>query len=132
MLREFFEVNMLIVLFGYGLVFFLLGFAITLQARHESRFTLARSLPLLGTFGLLHGIAEWGHVFIPIQSLYLSEPIIMVLRGLATTLLSLAFVALFSLARASSRTRRAGIGGSRGCPACCSPFGSAASSSCGS
>lgn len=96
MLREFFEVNMLIVLFGYGLVFFLLGFAITLQARHESRFTLARSLPLLGTFGLLHGIAEWGHVFIPIQSLYLSEPIIMVLRGLATTLLSLAFVALFS------------------------------------
>lgn len=87
---------MIVVLFGYGLVFFLMGFAITLQSRHESRMTLARSLPLLGTFGILHGIAEWSHVFIPIQSLYLSEEVIAVLKGLATTLLALAFVALFS------------------------------------
>src|SRR5690606_8675213 len=96
MLRQFFEANMIVVMFGYGLVFFLMGFAITMQSRHESRLTLARSLPLLGTFGILHGIAEWGHVFIPIQSLYLSEGIIALLRGLATTLLALAFVALFS------------------------------------
>lgn len=95
-LRDFFEANMIVVVFGYGLVFFLMGFAITLQSRMGSRLTLARSLPLLGTFGILHGIAEWGQVFIPVQSLYLHEGVIAVLQALATALLALAFVSLFS------------------------------------
>src|SRR5690606_39795561 len=55
-LREFFSTNEIVVVFGYGLVFFLLGFALTLQSRRPSELTVARALPLLGTFGILHEI----------------------------------------------------------------------------
>lgn len=93
-LREFFITNRIVVVFGYGLVYFLLGFGLTLYSRRTSTLTVARALPLLGTFGILHGIAEWGNVFIPIQASYVSPATIAVLWGLQGALLALAFAFL--------------------------------------
>lgn len=94
-LRQFFSTNQIVVVFAYGLVYFLLGFALSLQSRRPSELTLARALPLLGTFGIIHGVAEWGQVFIPIQATYLSSEVIVVLWGVQGTLLAIAFAFLF-------------------------------------
>jgi len=94
-LREFFSTNEIVVVFAYGLVYFLLGFALSLQSRRPSELTVARALPLLGTFGLLHGVAEWGQVFIPIQATYLSAQAIVFLWGVQGTLLAVSFTFLF-------------------------------------
>lgn len=93
-IREFFSTNEIVVVFGYGLVFFLLGFALTLQSRRPSELTMARALPLLASFGILHGTAEWGHVFIPIQATYLSAENIVLLWAVHGTLLAVAFAFL--------------------------------------
>jgi len=93
--REFFSTNQIVVVFAYGLVYFLLGFALSLQSRRPSDLTLARALPLLGTFGILHGVAEWGQVFIPIQATYLSAGSIVVLWVVQGTMLAVAFTFLF-------------------------------------
>ncbi|HLT57649.1 MAG TPA: ATP-binding protein [Limnochordales bacterium] len=93
--REFFSTNQIVVVFGYGLIYFLLGFALSLVSRRPSELTLAQALPLLGTFGILHGVAEWGQVFIPIQATYLSPDSIVVLWAVQGTLLAVAFAFLF-------------------------------------
>ncbi|QGP91986.1 Histidine kinase [Neomoorella glycerini] len=54
-----------LLLFVYGLSFFLMGFGIIIQARRGSDLRLGRRLPLLAVFGLLHGLVEWGYIFIP-------------------------------------------------------------------
>ncbi|MEW6239383.1 MAG: hypothetical protein AB1564_01050, partial [Chloroflexota bacterium] len=63
-LSEFFEINHQLILFVYGLVFFVLGLAIILQTRRSSRLELARSLRWLAAFGITHGFHEWGDLFI--------------------------------------------------------------------
>jgi signal transduction histidine kinase len=92
---EFFKLNQAIIYFVYGLVFFLLGFAIILQTRQSSRLDLARSLRWLAAFGIAHGFHEWGDLFIPIQAEYLSLEIMRLLNILHLILLALSFVFLF-------------------------------------
>lgn len=58
---------MVIVFFIYGLAFFVLGFAITLYPKKNSRFKLASHLYLIAGFGLFHGINEWLDMFIMIS-----------------------------------------------------------------
>ncbi len=70
--ENFFTLNRPLILFLYGQVFFVLGLAIFLQSRRHSRLKLARDLRWLAGFGVLHGIHEWGLVFIPIQMEYLA------------------------------------------------------------
>ncbi len=53
--------------FFYGQVFFIMGISVLFQTRQYSRLNLARSLPWLAGFGILHGLYEWGDIFIPIQ-----------------------------------------------------------------
>jgi signal transduction histidine kinase len=67
-LRELFETNRIIVLTVYGQVFFVLGLAVALQSLKRSTLALARPLPWLAAFGIVHGFHEWGYLFIPIQS----------------------------------------------------------------
>jgi signal transduction histidine kinase len=69
--RELFETNRVIVLTVYGQVFFVLGLAVALQSLKRSSLALARPLPWLAAFGIVHGFHEWGYLFIPIQSGYL-------------------------------------------------------------
>ncbi len=94
-LTEFFELNREIILFVYGLVFFLLGFAIILQTRQSSRLDLARNLRWLAVFGITHGFYEWGDLFIPIQGEYLNEATMRVLYFIHKILLAVSFACLF-------------------------------------
>lgn len=107
---EFFEINSEIILFAYGLVFFILGFAIIIRTRQSSRLELARSLRWLAAFGITHGFNEWGDLFIPIQATYLSSTSIRVLYILQLILLTASFACLFefgvSLLRALGRAAR--------------------------
>lgn len=81
--------------FMYGLVFFILGFAIILQTRQSSRLDFARSLRWLAAFGITHAFHEWGDLFIPIQAEYLHPEIIRALYILHLILLALSYVFLF-------------------------------------
>jgi signal transduction histidine kinase len=73
-LTELFETNRIIVLTVYGQVFFVLGLAIALQSLKRSTLALARPLPWLAAFGIVHGFHEWGYLFIPIQTGWLPLP----------------------------------------------------------
>ncbi len=94
-LASFFDLNKEIILFTYGLVFFVLGFAVILQTRQSSRLDLARSLRWLAAFGITHGFDEWGDLFIPIQAHYLNASVIKFLQILQLILLAVSFACLF-------------------------------------
>jgi len=80
--------------FVYGLAFFLLGFAILIQRRKSSRLKLAKTLPWLALFALIHGLAEWGYLFIPLNEPYLSPGAVQGLRLIQILLWILSFVFL--------------------------------------
>lgn len=87
-MREFFEQNETIILFGEGLVFFSLGFAVWLQRRRATRLTLSSSLIWFATFAFVEALAVWGYVFVPIQATYLDQQVIdwlVILRGIVQT-----------------------------------------------
>jgi len=62
-MREYLE----IVRFFYGLIFFALGFAIVLQPRRNSVYYLSHALTWLAGFALIHAVADWGLIFIPLR-----------------------------------------------------------------
>ncbi|MGH2429892.1 MAG: sensor histidine kinase [Candidatus Limnocylindria bacterium] len=93
-LRDLFETNRIIVLSVYGQVFFVLGLAIALQSRKRSELPLARSLPWLAAFGIVHGLMEWGYLFVPIQAGFLPQPVIEALLVLQLLLKGLSFALL--------------------------------------
>lgn len=107
-LAEFFLINRSMIYFVYGLVFFILGFAIILQTRQSSRLDFARSLRWLAAFGITHGFHEWGDLFIPIQAEYLSTGIIRVLYILHLILLALSYIFLFEFGLALLYTGKRG------------------------
>lgn len=107
-LAEFFLLNRSIIYFVYGLVFFVLGFAIILQTRQNSRLDLARSLRWLAAFGIAHGFHEWGDLFIPIQATYLSTQTIRLLHILHVMLLAISFAFLFEFGLTLLYTGRRG------------------------
>jgi signal transduction histidine kinase len=92
--RTIFALNREIILFVYGLVFFVLGLAIALQTRGSSRLDLARSLRWLAAFGLSHGFYEWGDLFIPVQAQYLDPGVIALLQATHLVLLAVSFACL--------------------------------------
>ncbi|MCL4561473.1 MAG: sensor histidine kinase [Chloroflexi bacterium] len=93
--HEFFILNHEVVYFVYGLVFFILGLVIPLQSRKSSRPDLARSLNWLAAFGFTHSFNEWGDLFIPIQSTYLSQAAVDILQGFHLLVLAVSFIFLF-------------------------------------
>lgn len=64
---EILQLNILPMYFLYGLSFYTMGIAIALQYRSYSSFRMAHSLSLLAAFAMLHGLSEWGSVFIPVK-----------------------------------------------------------------
>jgi signal transduction histidine kinase len=94
-LDVFFAHNKEIILFVYGLGFFILGFAIILQVQQSSRLELARSLRWLAAFGITHALNEWADLFIPIQAQYLNSMVVRVLRVVQLILLAVSFACLF-------------------------------------
>lgn len=95
-LRTFFdlEANRIVLDFGHGLIFFLMGFGVLLKSKRWSNLTLAKSLPSLGLFGILNAMGDWGLVFIPIQRPVFSEELIGVLWVLDIALVSFSYLML--------------------------------------
>ena len=91
---RFFDQNKQLILFSYGLVFFVMGLAIILQSRRASRLELARSLSWLAAFGILHGLNEWGDLFIPMQAAYTTQAFVRLLYLVQLLLLSASFACL--------------------------------------
>ncbi len=57
------QYNMVLIFFIYGLAFFSMGLAITLEAKRGSDTRLRHGLRALAIFGILHGIHEWVEMF---------------------------------------------------------------------
>ncbi|BDG61299.1 sensor histidine kinase [Caldinitratiruptor microaerophilus] len=88
----FWDANMPAVNFAYALAFFTLGVGIALQGRlWQTRFTLARSLPALAAFAIVHAAADWGAVFIPLYYGSAAERLVPLLVGLKTVATALSF-----------------------------------------
>jgi signal transduction histidine kinase len=98
-LAELFETNRIIVLSVYGQVFFVMGLAVALQSRHRSELPLARALPWLAGFGLIHGLMEWGYLFVPIQAGWLNQELVegLLLLQLAMKPISFALLLQFGI-----------------------------------
>lgn len=94
-LRNIFALNREIIYFVYGLTFFVLGFAISLQSRYTSRLELARNLKWLAAFGFTHAFHEWGDLFIPIQAGYMRASALLFLEHIHLILLAVSFAFLF-------------------------------------
>lgn len=96
-LLDILQINAIVINFAYGLVFFSVGLAIELKS-HESRrrssLAIAPHLGWLAGFGFLHGLHEWGNVFIPIQADYLAPSAVLALLVVHSGLLALSFVLL--------------------------------------
>ena len=110
MMTDWFTNNRSQIYFVYGLVFFTLGIVILLQTRTYSRLRLARSLPWLGWFGVLHGFNEWGDIFIPLQMTQTGMQYFHVYDFIQHAVLAISFWCLFQfgidLLRPSSRSWR--------------------------
>jgi signal transduction histidine kinase len=95
LISHFFEMNKMVVLIAYPLVFFLMGFGILLKNRRHSQFHLAKSLHYMAFYGLLHSFADWGEIYIPLQMKYLSTTTIHLLESIQIILEALSFSFLF-------------------------------------
>jgi signal transduction histidine kinase len=93
-LRNLFQTNEVILIAVYGQAFFVLGLAIALQWRQESRLELARAVPLLAAFGLAKAFAIWADSFIPLQEHFLSSSELNLLRLFQLLLMLVAFTFL--------------------------------------
>ena len=88
------RINESIVYFAYGQIFFTFGVWIALQSRKHSRLALAQHLKWLAAFGIVHGVYEWGHAFIPIQATYLPAETVAILEAIRTAALVLSYYLL--------------------------------------
>jgi len=61
---SFFTQNLVAIFFFYGLAFFCMGLAITLEIGHSSGMYFARALRPLSWFGFIHGSHEWLEMFL--------------------------------------------------------------------
>lgn len=93
-MREFFDQNETLILFGQGLVFFSLALAVWLQRRRATRLTLTSSLVWLAAFAFAEALAVWGRAFIPIQGSYMDPEVITALEVLRTMVQVTAFLFL--------------------------------------
>lgn len=59
----FFEHNIIVVYFFYGLAFFSMGLAVWLESGHTAEFRMARAMGPLAGFGVVHGLHEWFEMF---------------------------------------------------------------------
>jgi len=69
-MADFFQRNIILVYFFYGLAFFSMGLAIWLASSRfrTSEFRLARPLLFLAGFGVIHGLQEWHDMFARIEA----------------------------------------------------------------
>jgi signal transduction histidine kinase len=59
----FFQTNIVLVYFFYGLAFFCMGLIVWLESRRASELPIAQAIGPLAAFGILHGLHEWFEMF---------------------------------------------------------------------
>jgi signal transduction histidine kinase len=89
-LCAFFTAHLTEIYFFYGLAFFVTGIVVGLEASRHSDLGLARALPFLAAFGLLHGGHEWIEMFERMAA----GPVAAVPRLLRLTVLIVSFIPL--------------------------------------
>ncbi|MCA9927048.1 MAG: GAF domain-containing sensor histidine kinase [Anaerolineales bacterium] len=62
-MANFFEQNIVIIYFFYGLSFFCMGLFVWVESGRASTFRLARAMGPLAGFGIFHGLHEWIEMF---------------------------------------------------------------------
>lgn len=82
-----------VVFFFYGLAFVVAGIAIVVQRRATSRLAIAKAIPYLAFFALIHGANEWMDMWVMIRG---KSPAMDVIRWM---LLTSSFVFLFEFGR---------------------------------
>ena len=100
--------HLLPVLFVYGLAFFSLGLAASMQHTEDSTFELRDCLWSLAAFGFLHGMSEWADMFSALGETYwthLGSRIISI-TGLYLGLVSFVFLLDFGVRAAHPSIRR--------------------------
>ena len=60
---SFFENNLTLIYFFYGLAFFCMGLLVWIESGRASTFRLAQAMGPLAGFGLVHGLHEWFEMF---------------------------------------------------------------------
>lgn len=60
---EFFQHNIIVIYFFYGLAFFSMGLVVWLESGRTSEFRIARAMGPLAGFGIIHGLHEWFEMF---------------------------------------------------------------------
>jgi signal transduction histidine kinase len=82
-----------IIFFIYGLAFFTMGVALTLERARTPRLAERRVLRPLAIFGLLHGMHEWIEILL-LQGLWLGVPFPDYINNIRFTLLIISFIPL--------------------------------------
>lgn len=95
-LREFWQVNYFPLYATYGQAWFVLAMMALLNSRRRSQLPLARSIWLLGLYGIVHALREWGFVFIPVQATYLPQQIVSLMEWAHMVLLPVSFIFLLA------------------------------------
>ena len=93
-LTGFFERNMNIVFFVYGLAFFSMGLAVWLESRRALDSRLAGALAALAAFGLIHSAHEWLEMFQRSGGLGLSGSGMLALGAFRVGIMALSFLML--------------------------------------
>jgi signal transduction histidine kinase len=100
LVSHFFDQNMVIVFFFYGLAFFSMGLAVWMEAGRSSDFSGVGALLFLAGFGLLHGIHEWLEVFTILKVAEAGSPaqlILLELLRVAILAISFLFLIMYGL-----------------------------------
>jgi two-component system NtrC family sensor kinase len=90
-----FRLDLVFVFFVYGLAFFSMGIALSLESFRSPMFVGRLGLILLATFGLIHGIHEWLEVIL-LQGIWLGAFSSPVLSSLRVAILGVSFIPLLS------------------------------------
>lgn len=100
------QLQMVLVYFVYGLAFFGMGIALTLETGRSPMLVEKRALRLLAVFGLLHGAHEWMEIIL-LQGVWLGMPFPPALSWMRVILLSISFLplVLFGIVSLSSKRR---------------------------
>jgi signal transduction histidine kinase len=102
-----------LIFFLYGLAFFSMGLAITLEVGRGTDARLRHALRPLAAFGLLHGIHEWLEMFLNLQVLPLQASGGLAWEGLRLAILAFSFLSLgafgASLLAPNERWRRVSL-----------------------
>ncbi|MDT3698994.1 MAG: histidine kinase [Thermincola sp.] len=97
-MENFLNQNFYLIYFVYGLVFFVMGYTVAIQARNYSSFSffpLAKKLWMLAAFGISHGLSEWAMLFLPIHAGYVSGDFMPWLINLQQLVIAVSYLFLY-------------------------------------